>query len=140
MFRKITKTLFILAFIGLTACSGKNPSTAASADQNPNLRSFPFPYQKVYKTTVDIVEYEFLMGIELQDPKRGIFSTEMVRDYQAFQKRRFRLSGTVVFNGKESIVKLYKHEEVLIDNVWKAIPSDSSLENQILNKISAKLK
>lgn len=80
------------------------------------------------------------MGIEVQDQKKGFFSTEMIRDYQPFLKKRFRVSGTLSTDGKQTIVKLYKHEEQLVDNEWKAIPSNSSMEGQILTTIAKKVK
>ncbi len=131
-------SLMLIAFVG---CGGdKKPSTAAQA--NINVQSFTAPYQKVWKVTLDTIEFDFLMGIELQDLKKGVFSTEMIRDYQPFQKRRFRLSGTLIFDAqsKSTIVKLYKHEEVLVNNDWQAIPSNSAMENQILTKVAARLK
>ena len=63
----------------------------------------------------------------------------MIRDYQPFQKRRFRVSGTLIWDGQGTIVKLYKHEEIETNNQWQAIPSDSKLEAQILQKIAQRL-
>ncbi len=136
MLKKSLPIFIFLITFGLAACGGKNPSKVSSADQTPNIRSFPIPYQKMWKITLDTVEFDFLMGIELKDMKKGFFSTEIIRDYQPFQKRRFRLSGTLLFDGKETMVKLYKHEEMLIDNEWKAIPSNSTFEKQVLNRIA----
>lgn len=128
--------MFIMLLLG---CGGDKKVPKRVEDQTPNIRSFNLPYQKVWKATLDTVEFEFLMGIEMQEVKRGFFSTEMIRDYQPFQKRRFRVSGTLIFDGQVTIVKLYKHEEILFDNEWKAIPSDSKLEAQMLQKIAKKL-
>lgn len=138
MFRKSNFIFLSCLLMFAVACGGKN-SPKSVQDQTPNIRSFPLPYQKVWKATLDTVEFEFLMGIEMQEIKRGFFSTEMIRDYQPFQKRRFRVSGTLIFDGQATIVKLYKHEEILVGDDWKAIPSNSALENQILQRIAKKL-
>jgi hypothetical protein len=122
------------------ACGGSKKSPSAIENQTPNIRTFAIPFQTAWKATLETVEFDFLMGIEMQEMKRGFFSTELIRDYQPFQKRRFRVSGTLIFDGQGTIVKLYKHEEILVENDWKAIPSDSRLENQILQKIAAKLQ
>lgn len=140
MLRKSAFAILSLSFLFISACGGGGKTAPKSVqDQTPNIRSFNLPYQKVWKATLDTVEFEFLMGIEMQEVKRGFFSTEMIRDYQPFQKRRFRVSGTLIFDGQVTIVKLYKHEEILFDNEWKAIPSDSKLEAQMLQKIAKKL-
>lgn len=122
------------------ACGGSKKTPSAVDAQTPNIRIFPVPLQAAWKAALETVEFDFLMGIEMQEIKRGVFSTELIRDYQPFQKRRFRVSGTLIFDGQGTIVKLYKHEEILVENEWKAIPSDSRLENQILQKIATKLK
>lgn len=124
----------------ISGCGDKKPSSAAKGAQNTNIRSFPAPYAKVWKETLETVEFEYLLGIEVQDKKKGFFSSEMIRDYQPFQKKRFRLSGTLTFDGKETIVKLYRHEEILVENEWKAVPSNSSMESQILTSIAKKLQ
>jgi len=140
MLRKSIFVLLSAALIMTSACGGSKKSPSATQDQTPNIRTFPVPFQKVWKTTLETVEYDFLMGIELQEVKKGFFSTEMIRDYQPFQKRRFRVSGSLIFDGQGTIVKLYKHEEVLMENnEWRAIPSDSRLENQILQRVASKL-
>jgi hypothetical protein len=138
MFKKSMLILFSVSIIFTMACGEKKPNSLADTS-TPNIRTFPLPFQKIWKTTLETVEFEFLMGIEMQEVKRGFFSTEMIRDYQPFQKRRFRLSGTLVFDGQGTIVKLYKHEEILINDEWKAIPSNNTLESQVLDRIAKKL-
>jgi hypothetical protein len=136
------RSIFAALLIGLfftAGCGGTKKSPAQVAAQTPNIRTFALPFQTVWKTTLDTVEYDFLMGIEMQEAKRGFFTTEMIRDYQPFQKRRFRVSGTLIWDGQGTIVKLYKHEEIEAGSEWKAIPSDSKLEAQILQKIAARL-
>lgn len=139
LMRSIAKTLSLILLIAVASCGGEKKPPKMVQDQTPNIRSFNLPFQKVWKATLETVEFDFLMGIEMQEVKRGFFSTEMIRDYQPFQKRRFRVSGSLIFDGQATIVKLYKHEEILFENEWKAIPSDSKLEYQMLQKISKKL-
>lgn len=140
MLRKSCLVLISATLMFTSACGGSKKTPSAAEQQTPNIRIFPAPFQTVWKATLETAEFDFLMGIEMQEIKRGVFSTELVRDYQPFQKRRFRVSGTLIFDGQGTIVKLYKHEEIMVDNEWKAIPSDSRLENQILQKISQKLQ
>lgn len=140
MLRKSVLVLLSATLIFTLACGGSKKTPSAAEQQTPNIRTFAVPFQSAWKTTLETVEFDFLMGIEMQEVKRGFFSTELIRDYQPFQKRRFRVSGTLIFDGQGTIVKLYKHEEILVENEWKAIPSDSKLENQILQKIASKLQ
>ena len=132
---------FLAFTIGCGGGSGKPSSVSKKGEAPmPNIRNYQLPYQTVWKAVLEVVEFDFLMGIELQDQKKGFFSTEMIRDYQPFQKRRFRLSGTLIFDGQATIVKLYKHEEIMVNDQWQAIPSNSAMENQVLEKITKKLR
>lgn len=139
MMKKMIMVLFLS--VSLFSCGGEKAPPKSVEQQTPNVRTFNLPFAQVWKATLETVEFEFLMGIEVNEMKRGFFSTEMIRDYQPFQKRRFRVSGSLIWDGQGTIVKLYKHEEVLGDgNDWKAIPSDSKLEAQILQKIAVKFQ
>lgn len=137
--RSIFITLLVSLFF-ITGCGGDKKTPSQVAAQTPNIRTFALPFQKVWKTTLDTVEFDYLMGIELQEVKKGFFTTEMIRDYQPFQKRRFRVSGSLIWDGQGTIVKLYKHEEIEVNGQWQAIPSDSKLEAQMLQKIAGRLK
>ncbi len=139
MLRKSFTLIFSVALVFSISCGGPKKSPSNVESQTPNIRIFAVPFQNVWKATLETVEFEFLMGIEMKDVKKGLFSTEMIRDYQPFQKRRFRVSGTLIWDGQGTIVKLYKHEEIETNNQWQAIPSDSKLEAQILQKIAQRL-
>lgn len=121
------------------ACAGGKPSTVATAPANANIRSFNAPYEQVWKAMLEVVEYDYLLGLDLQDKKKGIFSTEMIRDYQPI-RRRYRISGTLSVVDSQTVVKLYKHEEIFQDNQWKAVPSDTQYEYQMLGRVAQKLE
>jgi hypothetical protein len=140
MFQKSIVSAVLISLFFMSGCGGSKKSPAQVAAQTPNIKTFPLPIQKVWRTTLDTIEYDFLMGLEHQEPQKGFFTTEMIRDYQPFQKRRFRVSGSLIWDGQGTIVKLYKHEEIEVNGEWQAIPSNSTLESQILQKISKRLQ
>lgn len=87
-----------------------------------------------------VLQYDFLIPIEFKDESRGYFSSKLIRDFEPFKKTKYRLSGTVLFDGKATTVRLYKHQQILIQEKWKTIPSNLQLEKKILKSVSEKLK
>ena len=132
--------LFILATLTALGCgSSSKPSSLAKQSTNANIFTFPYPYATVWKTTLDTVEFDFLMGIEIQEINRGFFTTEMIRDYAPNQRSRFRISGSLISDGPGTMVKLYKNEEFQVNGEWKTAPSNNAMEAQILQRIGNRL-
>ena len=140
MLQKSIFSFLIVSLFFITGCGEGKKTPAQVASQTPNIRTFPVPFAKAWKTTLETVEFDYLMGIELKEMKKGFFTTEMIRDYQPFQKRRFRVSGPLFWDGQGTTVKLYKHEEIQVNGECQAIPSDSKLEAQMLQKIAKRLQ
>jgi hypothetical protein len=105
-----------------------------------SMRAFAAPYGQVWKIVTETVQYDFLIPVEMAEAKRGYFSSELIKDYQPGQRSKYRLSGTVMFDGSATIVKLYKQLEVEQDGTWITIPSDLSLESRILDRVGTKLQ
>ena len=105
-----------------------------------SMRAFTMPYGKVWKVVLDTVQYEFLIPVEVAEAKKGYFSSELIKDYQAGQRSKYRLSGTVMFDGNATVVKLYRQLELEQNGEWVTIPSDLSLESRILSAVGDKLR
>ena len=131
--------LFILVLLAQVSCSGKKGAKRPGA-LPANVRVYQLPQNTVWKAVINTVQYDFLLSFELLDEKRGHFSTEMVRDYQPNQKSKFRLSGTLTFDGRGIIVTLYKHQQIEVGGEWKTLGSNLSLENSILESVTKKLQ
>jgi hypothetical protein len=80
-----------------------------------------------------------LYSLAVINNRDHIFSTEQVRDENNGTPLRFRISGTIKFEGKGVAVVLYKQQEVQMNEQWKAQPSDYQLERQILNRLKQRL-
>jgi hypothetical protein len=134
------RRLGILAAVLLlaSACIKEAPEQVGGAIP-ASLRTYPKPFAEVWKIVLDTVQYDFLTPIEIADKKRGYFTSELIKDYQPFQKTKYRLSGTVMFDGAGTIVKLYKQLQVEDGNTWVTVPSDLTLERKILDTVSKKL-
>jgi hypothetical protein len=132
------KALRSLALAGLLlfGCAGSAPEPMGKVPAS--FRSFAKPYAKVWKVVTETVQYDFLIPIELAEPKRGYFSSELIKDFQP-QRTKYRLSGTVMFDGSATIVKLYRQLEVEDNGAWITVPSDLSLEARILDAVGRKL-
>jgi hypothetical protein len=122
-----------------SACVKEAPEQAGGAIP-ASLRTYPKPFVEVWKVVLDTVQYDFLTPIEIADKKRGYFTSELIKDYQPYQKSKYRLSGTVMFDGTGTIVKLYKQLQVEDGNTWVTVPSDLTLERKILDAVSKKLR
>jgi hypothetical protein len=103
------------------------------------MRTFPKPYAAVWKAVTETVQYDFLIPIEVADKKHGYFTSELVKDYQPLQRTKYRLSGTVMFDGTGTIVKLYKQLQIEQGDSWKTVSSDLALEQRILDVVGRKL-
>jgi hypothetical protein len=104
-----------------------------------NVQIFPFNSTKVWQTTLDVIQYDFLIPIEIADSERGYFASQMIREDQTSPMGRYRISGTITAEGQGTVVKLYKHQQVINNNQWKTVPSNLVLENKILNRLQKKL-
>ncbi|MEZ4704532.1 MAG: hypothetical protein R3A11_04975 [Bdellovibrionota bacterium] len=126
---------------GLWHCGpkGSSPSQTKDALGPGNIRSFAVPYAKVWETVLETIKYDFLFEIEVEDQRKGYFSTALVRDFVNNRKIKYRISGTFSFDGQTTIVKLYKHEEFEEDGYWNAVASNNQTEKEILNKVAARL-
>ncbi len=129
--------IFSLAL--LWGCAAKNAGPTLDGGVPANMRTFRQPFAQVWGALTKTIQYDYLLPIEVIDEQRGYFTTELVRDYQPFAKSKYRLSGTVAFDGKVSIVKLYRDTQILKGKEWKTIPSDLRLEKKILDDLSKKL-
>ena len=129
--------IVFISTLSLFQCSPKTPSEVV--DQTPNIRIINAPYELVWTKTNEVVEYEFLMSMEFRDIEKGVFSTKMIRENTGGFTKRFRVSGSMVFNGKQTMVKLYKHEEIFENQKWRAVSSDYQLESKILDQITQKI-
>ncbi|MCB0326646.1 MAG: hypothetical protein KDD52_03420 [Bdellovibrionales bacterium] len=136
----ITLSLLLSFSFGLISCGSKtSPTQIQDSSMPPNIRSFPLAYAQVWDIILETVQYDFLLEVEIQDRRKGYFSTIMIRDFVNNQKVKFRVSGTFSYDGQSTIVKLYKHEEVEEDGYWKAVPSDNRMEREILQKAAQRL-
>jgi hypothetical protein len=122
----------------LIGCAGPAPEPMGRVPAS--FRSFAKPYAKVWKVVTETVQYDFLIPIELAEPKQGYFSSELIKDYQPGQRSRYRVSGTVMFDGAATVVKLHKQMELEQNGVWVTIPSDLLLESKILDAVGKKLR
>jgi hypothetical protein len=121
-----------------TACVKSGPETQ-SGMVPASMRTYAKPFSSVWKAVTQTVQIDFMIPIEVIDKKRGYFASELVKDYQPFQRSRYRVSGTVLFDGTSTVVKLYKQLEIEQGDLWKTIPSDLSLESKILETVSRRL-
>jgi len=129
----------LLCLSSMTACASKREPTQKSLFP-PNVRIYRSPVKEVWKAVTDTVQFDFLMPFEVKDEKAGRFSTEVVRDYQPYQKNKFRISGTLVFDGTGVVVTLYKHQQVEQNGEWVTVASDLMLEDKILTMVAKKLQ
>jgi hypothetical protein len=132
-------TLLLAALLSFAGCVKSAPTNDVGAVP-ASLRSYPKPYAAVWKTVLETVQYDFLIPIEVADKNRGYFSSELVKDYQPYRKTKYRLSGTIMYDGQATVVKLYKQLEVEEGNAWRTIPSDLSLESKVLEAVGKKLR
>jgi hypothetical protein len=64
MLQRSIFSVFLISLFFISGCGGSKKSPAQVAAQTPNIKTFPLPLQKVWRTTLDTVEYDFLMGLE----------------------------------------------------------------------------
>jgi hypothetical protein len=122
----------------LLACVSSGPAPMGTVPVN--MRTFPMPYKAVWKAVTETVQYDFLIPIEVMEAKQGYFSSELIKDYQPQQRSKYRVSGTVMFDGSGTVVKLYKQLEIEQGDSWITIPSDLTLEMKILDAVGKKLR
>jgi hypothetical protein len=138
MLRMLPRAILSFAVLfGIGGCASEAPTPVGLMP--PNIRTFMRPYPIVWKAVIDAVRYDFLMNIDVADSKRGYFSTELIRDYQPGQRTKFRISGTLQFDGQGTIVKLYRQLEVEQNDRWSAVPSDLTMEAKILDVVARRL-
>jgi len=128
-----------LASLGLSILQCA-PTPSLPSQVPPNIRIFPKPFEEVWKVIMNVVQVDLLLPIEVSDPQKGYFSTQLVFEDQAFLKTKFRLSGTLEFDGQTTTVKLYKHQQIQELDGWKTIPSELMLEQKVLHLVEKKLR
>ncbi|MFH1262832.1 MAG: hypothetical protein V1495_05250 [Pseudomonadota bacterium] len=132
------RTWIVPVLLLATACVKSGPETQSGLVP-ASMRTYSKPFSTVWKAVTQTVQIDFMIPIEVIEKKRGYFASEMVKDYQPFQRSRYRLSGTVLYDGQSTVVKLYKQLEIEQADAWKTIPSDLSLESKILESVSKRL-
>lgn len=120
-------------------CAAKAPNKIAPLPL-ANVREFPLPAQEVWDQLIRTVRYEFLIPLEFADETKRKFSSRMIREMFVAQKSRYRISGSVVEGDGQTMVTLYKHQEIFVENRWKALVSDLRLEQKILEQLTKQLK
>lgn len=130
--------LLLAAFLTF-ACASKSGSNSSMGEVPANMRSFESTPPTVWKALMDTIQYDFLIPIEVAEKGRGYFSSELMKDYQPNSKSKYRLSGTIMFDGESTIVKLYKQLQFEQQGEWITIPSDLRMEMEILQKVGRRL-
>lgn len=123
-------------------CGSKTQTQLSKLEkQTPNIAYIQASYKDVWEKTLETIQYEFLYEMEIQDFEKGFFSTKMIFDQEFNLKRRFRLSGNLSSNNQETMITLYKQEEIQNQNEpWQTNVSDISLEKSILDRILKKIQ
>lgn len=137
--------ILLCAFLLLASCQKESPSTLHNQSElnelTPNIAYVLSTYEDAWNTTLKIIQYDFLFPIEVQNKEQGFFSTEIIKDLDENPPRKFRVSGDLSSNDKETMIKLYKSEQILYtDGKWHTRLSDLALENQIVRKIQSDLQ
>lgn len=135
-------TMMALACLGLTltSCGPTKPAikNLPQAELPLNARLFRAPYDHVWNTVINTLRLKHLFPISVEDPKKGVFSTDYI--YAENQKgRRYRLSGSVVKSEQGQVVTLYRYQQVFVQEKWKAIKTNYRLEKLLLNDIERQL-
>ena len=133
--RKRLLLLFVVFAVSSCAKSGPQPRSAEESFL-PNMAKFSAPMEVVWEHVLNTLRYDFLYPLALVNRQNGFFVTDMIRDdYQDLQDRKFRVSGTLKYDGTGVVVVLYKEEEVRTQDGWEKLATDFILERDILNKI-----
>lgn len=137
--------VFSLGLFCLLGCQKKVPSGLKNQKQlqknTPNIAYVMSTYQAAWDTTINVVQFDLLLPIEIQDIKKGFFSTQLIKEYDQTPHMRYRLTGDISSDNRESMIKLHKVVEFQMqDGSWKTLPSDLKLEQQIVKKIYQRLQ
>jgi len=112
-----------------------------SKKATPNIAYVMSTYEDAWNAVIKVVQYDFLLPIEIQDMTKGFFSTQLIKEYDQSPKIRYRLTGDISSDNQESMIKLHKVIEVQApDGTWKTFPSDLRLERQMVQKIYQRLQ
>ncbi|MFH1017149.1 MAG: hypothetical protein V1798_03080 [Pseudomonadota bacterium] len=131
--------LFAFAALGCVKEISFSPSGARPA-LPPNVAIYSASPDSVWNALLDSVRFQYLFSIEVEDSKQGYFATKWIPDSLNPQNARFRLSATVRAVPEGTAVTLYREQQVLSENAWKAVPSDYSLERRILEDLKNRLR
>lgn len=140
------RVLGVTALLFLVACNQKPQATQIKHQEtlnalNPNIAYVLSTYEDAWNTTLKVVQYDFLLPIEIQNQQEGFFTTVMIKEYDADPPRRYRLSGDLSSNNQETMIKLYKSEQVRRDDgTWQTRLSNLALEKKIVDTIQNTLE
>ena len=134
----VRRIAFVFLFIASFSCAAKRPANSVDNSLPPNMHVFYGQLDKVWGTLTTTIQFDYLIPIQILEEEKGYFSSELVRESQPLATK-YRVSGTVVFDGAGVVVTLYKHQQILENENWKTIPSDLVLEKKILDAVVQKL-
>ncbi len=125
-----------LCLCSLTHCAQKSPaSSLQGAKLAPNMMYVEASYAQAWEKLLNIVQYDYLYTLDMAERSRGFFSTNKIME----GNHRHQITGTLTSNNQQTLIKLYHHAEIKhADGRWHALPSDNSLEKDILQTYLAK--
>lgn len=134
----------LLVFLSFGCSQKSKPITIKNQSQlhekTPNIAYVVATYQEAWETTLNIIQYDFLLPIEVKNQEAGFFSTVLIKDYASDPPRKYRVSGDLSSNNQETMIKLYKSEQILYtDGKWHTRLSNLGLEKRIVEKIQSEL-
>jgi hypothetical protein len=130
----------VLLVVLLGGCAGKGTGGRGAETFPPNMRVIYQPIEVVWDELLNILRYDYLFIIEVTDVNNRFFATELIRDEGLENQVKFRVSGSLKFDGKGIVVVLYKQIEERTAQGWVTRPSDYVLEKQILDRLNAAFK
>ena len=134
-------TLALASALACTSCVTKRVGDDAPLSP-PNMRTYYHPRSVVWKSLIQIIRNEYLMPFDYASQKNGNFASKEIRtDDQTVPKTKYRLSGSIKFDGSGIVVTLYRQLEFWDEKekTWQSVSTDYMMETAILNRLSQKL-
>lgn len=131
--------LLLLALLSLS-CVATKAARQPSYDLPPNMSIYAQPLDLVWQRLLTVLRTDMLYNLQLVNARDKFFTTEWVVDDTSDTLVRFRLSGTLKYEDKGTVVVLYRQIEVKTASGWSGLNSDYSLEHFVLNRLQQRLR
>lgn len=133
--------IFVVLFLALSlaGCS-KTVEKKYDTTFPPNMAIYYQSVDTVWKALMRVVKIDLLYNLPIENRSDGYFITDWVTDDQAGLNFKYRINGTIKFEGRGVAVVLYREIQIRTQNGWTSEASDYSTEHFILGKLAEKLK